>query len=267
MSEKRMTLDAISRGVIERPFRIALYGIEGIGKTTFGAGAPGAVFLASEDGTHHLDVARFPQPHTWTDVLDALSALFQDDHAFETLVVDSVDWLQILAEDEVCREQNVRALDEIGFGKWKGFLVGKLREFLLACDALHKSRGMNIVLIGHAEIRRFSDPERDDYDRYSLKALPAFAALIREWCDALLFANYDATIVKDQGGFGKKKAKSFGKRLIFTNHSAAFDAKNRFGLPDRLPLSWDAFQTAVRGGEISTPVNPIEGTNHEQRPF
>ena len=241
----KMSLENVQSGRLVRPIRAVIYGPEGIGKSYFGAHSTRPIFIAAEDGTHHLDVDRFPTPETWADVLDALGVLFTDEHEFETVVVDSVDWCENLAADLVCAEQKVAVLEDIPFGKWKGLLLAKLRELLRAVDALSVARNMNVVLIAHAEIKRFADPETDDYDRYSIKALPAFAALLKEWCDVLAFCNFDKSI-DNGGGFGRSKAKSFGRREMHTQHSAAYDAKSRYPIPARLPLDWAAFETAIR---------------------
>src|SRR5262249_39507377 len=89
----------------------------------------------------------------------------------------------------------------------------------------------------------------DDYDRYELKLHAKTGGLIKEWADAVLFANYE--IVTRESG-GRTKGISTGARLIHTERRAAWDAKNRYGLPESLPLSWDDFAAAVRSGSPAT---------------
>jgi hypothetical protein len=64
--------------------------------------------------------------------------------------------------------------------------------------------------------------------------------LVQEHVDAVLFANYRITTLKSDAGFGKKVVRgvSGGDRLLHTVERPAFLAKNRFGLPETLPLSW-----------------------------
>ena len=50
----RMTLASVARGKIISAPRALCYGPEGIGKSTFGAGAPSPIFLGAEDGTGTL---------------------------------------------------------------------------------------------------------------------------------------------------------------------------------------------------------------------
>ncbi len=61
-TKKKMCIESVRTGRIEKPIRVLMYGTDGVGKTTFAADAPGPVFLAAEDGTAQLDVARFPEP-------------------------------------------------------------------------------------------------------------------------------------------------------------------------------------------------------------
>ena len=91
--ERRMTLDRVVKGRLEAPVRVLIYGPEGVGKSTFAADAPSPIFLAPEAGTNQLDVARFPMPEAWQDVLDAIATLRNDKHDYQTLAIDTLDHL------------------------------------------------------------------------------------------------------------------------------------------------------------------------------
>ena len=53
------------------PVRMNIQGTDGIGKSTFGAGAPNAIFIQAEDGLNFIEgVARFPLANEWKDILD-----------------------------------------------------------------------------------------------------------------------------------------------------------------------------------------------------
>src|SRR5437870_1075345 len=64
----RMTLASIRTGRLESPLRLLAYGLEGVGKSSFAADAPAPIFVCPEDGTRHLDIARFPEPESWAEV-------------------------------------------------------------------------------------------------------------------------------------------------------------------------------------------------------
>ncbi|CAK0746957.1 ATP-binding protein [Gammaproteobacteria bacterium] len=240
----KMTLDNLVSGKIHRPLRVVLYGVEGIGKTTWAADAPSPIFIGAEDGSANLEVDRFHTPDTYHDILDAIKTLYHEEHGFKTVVVDSIDWVESLIFSAVAVDHNVTSIEGIGHGKGYVYAVEKFAQMLRGFDAL-VSKGMNIIIVGHALVKTFNDPEFEPYDRYSLKLSKQDQPKLIEWCDALLFANYDTSIVNV--GTDKNpnvRAKSFNKRLLYTERRAAFDAKNRFSLPDRLPLSWDAFWQA-----------------------
>ena len=243
----RMSLENLISGRQKRPLRISLFGVDGIGKSTFAAQAPGTIFLGAEDGTANLDVTRFPQPHTWDDVMDAIQIAFEQEHAFKTFVLDTADWAEMLAQSAVCKENQVNSIENIPYGKGYVFVADKFKAMLRGFDALYQQRGMNIIVISHAQISKFNDPENEPYDRFSIKLNKHIEPLLREWCDMNLFTNYDTTVKEVGDGFNKQtRAVSYGKRLLFSRRRAAFDAKTRYAIPERLPLDWDVFWKAYQ---------------------
>lgn len=252
----RMSLSAVTRGRLLKPRRVLLYGPEGIGKSTFGAGAPDAIFLAPEDGTAQIDVARFPEPATWPDVLAAVSVLANDEHAYRTIVVDTLDWIEPLLHAELCRANNWKDIEAPGYGKGYTAALDGWRVFLARLDDLRARRGMDVVLLAHAQIKSFKNPEGDDFDRYELKLNGKASGLIKEWCDAVLFANHE--ILTHKAGDKRVRGISTGARFIHTERRAAFDAKNRYSLPEQMPLAWDDFDAAVRAGQVAPAGALIE---------
>lgn len=224
--------------------RILVYGVEGIGKSTFAAGASKPIFITTEDGLGSLTVDHFPLATKVSDVIDAIAALYADKHDFSTVVIDSLDWLEAHIQREV---ESSRDAKELAYGKGAILMADKWREVLEGLNALRNDRGMAVVLIAHSTIKRFDSPETEPYDRYMVKLQERSSALVREWSDAVLFANYQTIVRKDDVGFNKSNNRgiSNGERLLYTNERPAFQAKNRYGLPDSIPLSWDAFTNAI----------------------
>jgi hypothetical protein len=57
---------------------------------------------------------------------------------------------------------------------------------------------MHVLMIGHAQIKSFQDPNLPSaYDRYQLKINDKVAALVREAADAVLFARFKTELVRD----------------------------------------------------------------------
>jgi hypothetical protein len=247
-----VTLSAITRGKIRRPRRILAYGPEGVGKSTFGSDAPGAVFLAPEDGTAQLDAARLPEPATWADAMAGLDALGSQPHEFKTLVIDTLDWLEPLISAHVCSLNGWKSLEDPGYGRGAAAALDVWRALLARLDGLRNRCGMDIILLAHSQMRTFRNPEGEDFDRYELKLQPKASGLCKEWCDAVLFVNYETLTHKKDG---RTRGLSTGARFIHTERRAAFDAKNRYSLPEQLPLSWPDFDAAAKAGQVDTTEN------------
>lgn len=248
----RMTLAAVTRGKQARPLRVLVYGVEGVGKSTFGAHAPGSVFLCAEDGVSHLDVARFPQPKCWADVLEAVRVLTHEEHSFKTLVVDTLDWLEPLCWQHVCHVTGKAQIEELPYGKGYVMAAEFWRALCGRLDMLVSARKMNVVFLAHSQIRKVDDPQAGAFDRYRLKLHEKSADVMREWVDAILFARHEVRAVAERNG--KSRGVSSGHRILHTTWSAAFDAKNRFDLPPVLPLAWEDFEAAVKAAAPADPA-------------
>ena len=242
-------LDNIQSGRDAKPPRIMIYGCEGVGKSTFGASAPNAIFIQTEDGLGEIDCSKFPLAQSLGDVMSALSALRDEEHAFQTVVIDSLDWLERLIFDEVCREFGVRNIEKAdgGYGRGYTHALTHWRKVVAILNELRDRRGMMTILVAHAKVERFEDPENAAYDRYTPRLHKHAASLLSEWVDAVLFANKKFRVTKENAGFSGERGIAApigadgGERILRTVGSPACIAKNRFGLPSEIPLSWDAF--------------------------
>lgn len=250
----RMTLRALVKGRQVQPIRALLFGPEGVGKSTFGSNAPAPIFLGAEDGTGQLDVTRFPSPETWPEVLEAVRVLTVEPHDYRTVVLDSADWIEPLIWTHLCRQEGVSNIESLGGGYGKGYTAAldQWRLLLAGLEALRRAKSMHVVTLAHSVIKSFKNPEGLDYERYELKLNGKAAGLLKEWHDAVLFANHEAFAVKDEKT-KRVKGVSTGARVIYTSRTAAYDAKNRYSLPDSLPLSWQEFESAVAAGRVADP--------------
>lgn len=235
---------SISRGAEPKPLKCAVYGAEGVGKTTFAAQWPDAVFIDVEDGSGHYDVARMPRPQTWGEMLDEITwcAMSPD---VGTVVVDTVDAAEALCIRHVLDEHDAKGIEQVGGGYGKGYTY-LAEEFRRLTDALDGcvANGKNALVVAHAQIKKFEQPdEMGAYDRWELKLQKKCAPIVKEWCDLLLFANYKTDLVKDENG--KYRPSGGKRRVMYASHTAAYDAKNRLGLPDELPFEFDAIRDKV----------------------
>ena len=254
----KMSLQSISRGIVERPIKLLIYGQDGLGKSTFAAKAPAPIFIDAEDGSNNLNVDRFPVPTTWQDIIDAVRSLTTDQHDYKSLIVDTLDAIEPLCWRYVCDKATKRGKEQIdnieGFGYGRGYVAAldEWRVLLSALEQLWRSKGMMIILVAHSIIKPFKNPEGDDYDRYQLKIHDKAGGVIKEWTDINLFARVEAFANKKRGDL-KAKGISTGARVIHTRRTAAYDAKNRYDLPETLPLDWDAFAAALKARQPADP--------------
>lgn len=237
-------LNSIKRSTGIKAPRVMIYGPHGLGKTTFGAGAPNPIFIITEDGLGRLEIDHFPLATAFQEVLDAIGTLYSDDHNFSTVVIDSLDWLDNLIWADIHATHQEK---DLAYGKGAVIAAGYWRQILEGLNALRDERGMAVVLIAHTEIKRFDSPETEPYDRYRPKLQERSSALIQEWCDAVLFCNYRVITKETEVGFNKevRRGVTTGERLMYTTEKPAYLAKNRYGLPDSLPLSWESFATSI----------------------
>ena len=228
----------ITRGPKKTAIRVGIYGTEGVGKSTFASKFPGAVFIDTEGSTSHMDVARFDPPEKLNDVENAIDYVIQHPDGIGTLVIDTVDWLEKYVFRAVCEKNHVNSIEDIGYGK--GYVMAKetVQKLLEKLDEVIK-KGIHVVLVCHSMIRKFEMPdEMGSYDRYMLKLNEKnIAPVIKEWLDMLLFVNYRTDVVKAADG-KTNKGKGGQKRIMYANHTACWDAKNRFGLPDEMPFDY-----------------------------
>ena len=142
-------LESITRGRESKPPRLLVYGQEGTGKSTFAAGARSPVFVQTEDGLGEIDTAKFPLAKKFEEVTDALTALRDEPHDFQTVVVDSADWLERLVWDRVCRDFGVRSIEKADGGYGKGYVhaLTHWRQLVDLLNDLRDRRGMIAILI------------------------------------------------------------------------------------------------------------------------
>jgi len=246
-------LQQVTKGKIVSPHLILIYGTDGVGKSTFASEAPAPIFIGPEDGTKNLDVARMPQPKIYTDISTQIAELYKESHKFQTLVIDSIDWIEPLIWEHVCKVEGVKSLEKVGGGYGKGYVEAQLvwRDLVSDLQALQSRTAMNVILVGHSFVKPFHDPEANEsYDRYQIKMNDKASAVLREFVDVVLFTNFEVATKKDDGS---KKAKAYGDgtRVMYTERRPAFDAKNRIGLPFKMSLSWKEYEK-----HASRPADP-----------
>jgi len=241
-----LELNKLKKDKQVRPPLVTIYGRPKVGKTTFAVSAPSPIVLAIEEGLDGVECVS-TKIKTYQDMIDAITALHEQDHEFKTVVIDSADWLESLIHTQVAEEQGVKSIEDIGYGKGYVLSLNLWREVLSGLESLRNKKGMVVIVIAHDHVKRYDDPMHESYDRYELKLHAKAGALLTEWSDCILFATNKVHTRKEDAGFNKKIAKAKdGGRVLYTTETPAFVAGNRYGLPEELPLAWSEFEEAFK---------------------
>jgi hypothetical protein len=227
-----------------RPSVGAVYGPEGAGKTSLGCFAPGPVFLLTPGETGLLTLlaggrvpptAHFPELTTLDDFLAAVGALLEGDHSYRTVVVDTLNGLERLVHEHVCQRDYGGRWGRDGFTAYNAgydVALADWRTVLDALERLRRERQMGVLVLGHSKVAPFKNPEGPDYDRFTPDVHPKTWGLTHKWADYVLFLNFEAYV--DAAKSPRPKGVGGTRRVLHTERAAAFDAKNRHGLPPRI---------------------------------
>jgi len=252
----------IVRGKLPGAKKVVVYGPEGIGKSTFAARFPDPVFIDTEGSTKDMDVARFPEPSSWTMILNQVSDVIKTPNVCKTLIVDTADWAEMLCTSSVCTKNQKSSIEDFGYGKGYTYIQEEFGKLLNLLTDVVKA-GVNVVLTAHAKMRKFEQPdEMGAYDRWEMKLSKGVAPMVKEWADMVLFCNYKTMVVNVDGQGtqkGKNKAQG-GRRVMYTTHHSCWDAKNRYGLPDEVSFDYEAIRHIIESSETGIPVSEEKKT-------
>lgn len=222
----------ITKGKRYKPINIMVYGIHGIGKSTFPTEAPKPIYLGSEENDE-LDVDRLPKIMSWQELINQLEWLIKNDHGYQTLVIDTIDALQQIAQKDILDSQPGKTMATAfgGFGK----AYEKMSDmFLFIRDEylvkLRDVKGMNIVILAHAEKSKHEDPmTATSFDHYSTALNKKIKPIFEDWVSAIFFATWQ--LFKAEFSDGKERAVGDGTRILYTEERPSHVAKNRFSMP------------------------------------
>lgn len=219
------------------PVRVNVQGVDGIGKSTFGADAPSSIFIQAEDGLKFIDnVARFPVIESWNQLLTQVKTLIEEPHDYKSVVLDTTDAASKFGEEYVCETNgwNGPQDKQAGYGAFYVAEENAWRKLLQGLNICFEERGMNVILLSHVGDKTIVDPTVGEYHAFQMRSNKKINSLIKDWVDFNLFADYDKSV-------NDGKPKSHGNRILYTKYAMGFEAKSRLTIPSQLPLEWDAF--------------------------
>lgn len=187
--------------------------------------------------------------------------LLNDPHDYMTIAIDTANGVERLCHEYVCGRDFQGEWGDKGFGSYqKGpeVALADWRAFLSNLDRLRLERKMTVVLLFHTKVATFRNPEGPDFDRYQPDVDKRTWSLTVKWADVILFGNFESSVsgVRENKKTGEKKGKGEGgqDRILYTVRHAAYDAKNRLGLPPEIEMgnspaqAFSAFKEAVKEG-------------------
>lgn len=260
----------ITEGIVNGAQKVVFYGPEGIGKSTFASNFPDPLFIDTEGSTKKLNVKRLPKPTSWQMLIDEIKYIIQTKPC-KTLVIDTADWAERLCTEAVCAQYGKKGVEDFGYGNGYTYIAEEWGRFLNLLQDVIDNADINVLLNCHAIIRKFEQPnEMGAYDRWELKlgkkTTGQTAPLTKEWADMVLFANYKtfSVAVDDKG---KKHKAQGGQRVMYTTHHPCWDAKNRDGLPEELPLDYSTIAHLFENVEKKTTeeIKPTFIVNEPQK--
>jgi hypothetical protein len=225
----------IEPSVISRDLKgkyIAIYGREKVGKTTFGARLPRALFCNFEVGTNFLSGVKAQNISKWSDFKLVLRQLEQPKgrEFFDTVVIDTVGQAYTLCEEFICAQAGVQKLGDIPYGA--GYASCK-KEFEAALRKI-TMLGYGICCICHSEVKKEAGPN-DTVVEVVSPAMPSRAAdVVNRLVDIIAYidVSYD-----EQGN---------AVRNFITRRTPTIMAGNRLPYLDPvIPFSYEGLVDAI----------------------
>lgn len=285
-------MNNVSNAQISRndgPARVGIHGVEGSGKTFLAAYFPKTLFVGAETGIPRDLGFGVPcvVPQTWEDVKAITRSLMIDAHEYETVVFDTVDWIEPMLHRFICARDSERksemnpkghkleSIEDYPYGK--GWLAAEeeFRTWIRDLDALQYRRGIHVVLLMHSKVGTYKNPAGADFDRWLLKCHTRIAEVVKEWVENLVFIYYrmDASKVKEDIERNKiapdrARAKGVGgaDRVYGFRACAMYEAKNRVGMPNEIEThDPNEIVSALLADHLRTNVEPIAQIAQRER--
>lgn len=244
----------VETGIKLPPYRLIILGPQGMGKSTWAASCPNPLFVTMEQGSEALDVARTKLVTTWEQYEEIARQFATKEHPYKTFVVDTIDWLEPLAEKAAVKEWNAEPgnkpatkIDGIGYGKGFTILQAKAREMCRIFDAMI-AKGYNVVLLAHAKQKHVDPVLSEGFDTMTLKLNDKFGTVFLEWAHGVGFVQLDYRTASSEKG-DPKRAVSSGDRVISFLAHPAHCGKNKWHMQHVIPFpqhgGFSAFNKAV----------------------
>ena len=227
----------------DRSVIATICGDSGMGKTSLAATFPNPIVIRGEDGLQSIPKDQrpdaFPLLQSADMLWEQLTALLQEDHDYNTVVIDSVTALERLFIQHVIDSdpKKPKSVNQAlgGYGAGLSAVASMHQRVRKACGFLNERKGMHVVFVAHADTEVIELPDQDPYTRYSLRLGKKSMAPYVDDSDIVGFLRLETFTTGDGE---RKKAISDGTREIITYATAASVSKNRFGVTEPLKVNF-----------------------------
>ncbi len=236
------------------PYRILMFGRPGVGKSTWAAQAPSPTAISPEFGMNRINGRNGKRVHiqkgvqSFTDTRKKIVELSNTKHDFQTLILDTADWVEQACHADIIGTSN-KDIIRINGGYGSGYRESESRhrEMIYDLNKLVFDRGLNVIVTAHYGVKPEKNPEAvADYDSFKIKCHEYVSALWREWSDAVLFARFETFVKAADENSEKTFATGTDRRLLSTVSRPAYpEVKNRLGLPAEMNLNFADFERIV----------------------
>ena len=180
--------------------RIIIYGVPKIGKTTFATNGPCPIVTKTEDGASGINVDQMPLCESWYDVLAQAKSVAEEDHKYETYVIDVLNGVELLCAKSVATDDDWAA----GFGGFQAYrkVATAINTELLPLLDKCRNRGMYVVLIAHSGIHSVKTAA-EEYSKFAPSVSKWVWEVFNGWADMIGRADYRYIVGSVKNGKGK----------------------------------------------------------------
>jgi hypothetical protein len=220
---------------------ILIYGAEGRGKSTLACKFPKPLALLTERGLPRgISVDAIEDVGSFEAIMGALREVYSAPGEYQTLIIDTVDALEALLIEGLCARNGWKNIETPSYGKGWVAADDEWRRFIRAITAVRNKHNVAVVMACHATIERVDDPRAPTYTSYQPRLHKRGRGLVMDSADAIFFLAENLHVVTDENGLRERtRAATDTRRFLFTEGRPAFAAKNRFGMPEKVPIPLD----------------------------
>lgn len=200
-------------------YTLFIYGMSGIGKTTFSGKFPDCLHVLFEPSAKGITGYKW-YPQDWQEVLGLVETLEKEKGKlpYKTIAFDVIDWAWNYCSDYICNKNGIEVLKDLGWGD--GYTRAST-EFIRTLSKIPRA-GYGLICISHAKMKS----DEDDSNKIMVpSAMRSCYMALLNWCDIA-------------GYYFKDENENYKLRIRPNEMALCKDRapKNHFNWPDGSPI-------------------------------